>query len=32
MFTDRTGIDLLPLRHRPPKTAAPLPASNRRTA
>ncbi|MDM7932441.1 branched-chain amino acid ABC transporter permease [Tabrizicola sp.] len=32
MFTDRTGIDLLPLRHRPPKTDGPLPTTKRRTA
>jgi len=32
MFTDRTGIDLLPLRHRPPRVEMPLPTSNRRTA
>ncbi|MFC3085747.1 branched-chain amino acid ABC transporter permease [Tabrizicola soli] len=32
VFTGRTGIDLLPLTHRPPKSAAPQPQASRRTA
>lgn len=31
MFTDRTGLDLLPLTHRPPRHAAPLAQPSRRT-
>ncbi len=32
VFTGRTGIDLLPLTHRPPKSTAPQPQASRRTA
>lgn len=32
LFTDRTGIDLLPLTHRPPRQAALLPKASRRAA
>jgi branched-chain amino acid transport system permease protein len=32
LFTDRTGIDLLPLTHRPPRNVATPPEASRRTA